>query len=62
MSTFKTILGILLFIGGFASLIALFNSISTYKTPDTIGHAIAIFIIFALAIYLIKPKKKNNPN
>lgn len=58
MNVIKKIIAILLIIGGIGSLIGFFNSLSRYKAPDTIGHLFVIVLVFALAIYLLKPKKK----
>lgn len=58
MKTLKLIIGILLLIGGLGSLFGLFNSISSYDSAETMGHLFVLLVIFGIAYWLLKPKKK----
>jgi len=58
MKTLKMIIGILLLLGGLGSLIGFFTSVKHYDSTETIGHLIALLIVFGLAIFLLKPKGK----
>lgn len=58
MKTLKIIGGILLLVGGFGSLYSFFINLEDYEATDTLGHLIAIAVLFGLAYLLLKPSKK----
>lgn len=59
MKTLKIILGILLIIGTFSSIMNFFQQVKSYEAPELIGHLIAIALISWAAYALLKPSKSN---
>jgi hypothetical protein len=62
MRIIKIILGIVLLIGSFGSLISLGENASSYESPELVGHVIAIVIMVGLAIFLFKGSGDNSNN
>lgn len=48
MKSIKTIAGILLIIGSLSLLMSFFNQVSSYDSPELIGHLLAIVLISGL--------------
>lgn len=57
MKTLKAILGILLLIGLFGSVVGFFKQANNYDATDLFGHLIAIALISWAVYTLLKPSK-----
>lgn len=57
MKTLKMILGTLLLIGLFGSVVGFFKQANNYEASDLFGHLLAIALISWAAYALLKPSK-----
>ncbi|OYX86725.1 MAG: hypothetical protein B7Y83_00440 [Flavobacteriales bacterium 32-34-25] len=57
MKTLKMILGIILLIGLFGSVVGFFKQVNNYEASDLFGHLIAIALISWAVYALLKPSK-----
>jgi len=57
MKTLKMILGIILLIGLFGSVVGFFKQANNYEGSDLFGHLIAIALISWAVYALLKPSK-----
>lgn len=57
MKTLKMILGIILLIGLFGSVVGFFKQANNYEASDLFGHLIAIALISWAVYALLKPSK-----